>query len=711
MKRIILLLMLATALPHAVFAQDYDVYLCIGQSNMAGRGDMIPGDDSVLEGVFLLDSLGVPVPAKAPLNIYSTIRKKARMQGINPAWSFSQKMHKATGRPILLVVNAKGGTGIDLWMKDAPCDTFRIKQGDDTWLDGKPTPQFYSEAVRRTRQALQFGQLKGILWHQGEADSGNEKRRDAYIQKLSGMVASLRKDLDAPDVPFVAGETCHHGLGENINPTLNQIPYFIPKSFCVSSDGLGMRADKVHFTREAQIELGERYADAFLDKSFDTPQSYVKARNPFLHQWIMYPSRTLESIGLKDTAEDKVNKYGSWAKGPRFQATGFFYVREYKGNWIMVDPAGRMHVEASVVNVRPGNGKTQKDWFNTRYGNLDNWRNKVPRELLDLGFNGSAAWSDPAMAARFNGTYDKQKFTYYIFFGLMSGYAKELNVARSLPGHTGYPGDCIMVFDPGFERYCDKKIRTAVSKLSDDPCLIGYFSDNEMPLGKANLEGYLSLPETDYGRQEAERWLKAKGVERSGITDELREEFAGHVAQTYFSTVLRVLRRYDKNHMYLGCRFHQPVFEEKEVIKAAGMYCDIVTYNYYVNWDLSDEHLRNWKEWSAKPFMVTEFYTKGMDSGLPNTRGAGWRVPTQQDRAVHYQNFCIKLLQSNSCVGWNFFKYQDNDPTDKTVDPSNRDSNKGLFNNKYEPYDAFTGPVREFNKRRYSVWSRFHKKK
>ena len=99
-----------------------------------------------------------------------------------------------------------------------------------------------------------------------------------------------------------------------------------------------------------------------------------------------------------------------------------------------------------------------------------------------------------------------------------------------------------------------------------------------------------------------------------------------------------------------------------------------------------------------------------MDSGLPNTRGAGWKVPSQHDRAVHYQNFCIKLLESDSCVGWNFFKYQDNDPTDKTVDPSNRDSNKGLFNNKYEPYEEFTGPVKEFNKRRYAVWRDFHKK-
>lgn len=248
--------------------QSYDVYLCIGQSNMAGRGDMVPGDEQVLDGVYLLDDEGIPVPASAPLNIYSTIRKKAGMQGINPAWSFSRKMYAQTRKPILLVVNAKGGTSIDLWVKTAPCDTFRLKRGDEEEWDGKTTPQFYAEAVRRTRQALQYGSLKGILWHQGESDSSSEEKRDAYMQKLAGMVQDLRNDLGYPDVPFVAGEAGYDGLGEKINPVLRQIGSHVPYSCCVSAEGLGLREDNVHFTRESQIELGERYATAFLNKEY-----------------------------------------------------------------------------------------------------------------------------------------------------------------------------------------------------------------------------------------------------------------------------------------------------------------------------------------------------------------------------------------------------------------------------------------------------------
>lgn len=81
------------------------------------------------------------------------------------------------------------------------------------------------------------------------------------------MVKDLREDLDAPEVPFIAGETGYGGLGEKINPALRQISSYVPFSSCVSAEGLSLRDDNVHFTREAQIELGQRYADAIL-KSF-----------------------------------------------------------------------------------------------------------------------------------------------------------------------------------------------------------------------------------------------------------------------------------------------------------------------------------------------------------------------------------------------------------------------------------------------------------
>lgn len=247
-------------------AQDYDVYLCIGQSNMSGRGVLLPEDAEPVEGVFLLDAEGGVVPARGNANIYSTIRKRAQMQGYNLSIPFAARMHARTGRPVLLVVNARGGTRLDQWVKGAPRDTFARKYGDDPELIGQPIPSFYDEAVRRGREGMRYGPLKGILWHQGEGDSG-ETLRAVYLEKLSTFVADLRTDLGVgTEVPFIVGEVYHSSKHTAINPVLNQVGDAIPNAACVSADGCPSNPDNLHFSREGLTLLGERYADCILQR-------------------------------------------------------------------------------------------------------------------------------------------------------------------------------------------------------------------------------------------------------------------------------------------------------------------------------------------------------------------------------------------------------------------------------------------------------------
>ena len=81
--------------------KDFDVYLLLGQSNMAGRGTMLAEDTlNVMEGVWLLDGNGRIEPARSPLNKYSTIRKELSMQQVCPGNSFAEKIHEATGRKV-----------------------------------------------------------------------------------------------------------------------------------------------------------------------------------------------------------------------------------------------------------------------------------------------------------------------------------------------------------------------------------------------------------------------------------------------------------------------------------------------------------------------------------------------------------------------------------------------------------------------------------
>lgn len=238
------------------FGQEYDVFLLIGQSNMAGRGYMLEEDKLVFdENVFILNEAGEIVPATNPLNQYSSIRKEMSMQRIGPGYGFAKAISKKTGRKILLVVNARGGTTLSQWAK------------------GETGKGYYEEAIRRTQQALQYGELKAILWHQGCGDSRNT---EVYMDNLAVFVQNLRTDLGvAEDVPFIAGELGKwRPVVSTFNEMIHHISEYIPNSDWVSSEGGSPIASPdpngepnlkdPHFDRASQLLIGERYAEKVL---------------------------------------------------------------------------------------------------------------------------------------------------------------------------------------------------------------------------------------------------------------------------------------------------------------------------------------------------------------------------------------------------------------------------------------------------------------
>lgn len=227
----------------------FDVYLLIGQSNMAGRGHMIASDTTQqIKGVWLLNDRDTIEPARSPLNRYSTIRKRLSLQQIGPGVSFAKKLHRHTSHKILLVVNARGGSSLDKWGKG---------YGNS----------YYEEAVRRTRKAMQYGTLKAIIWHQGESDAS---RSSTYLDRLAVFVAQLRADLG--NVPFIAGEIAHWNRNASVfNDTIAGITLRIPDSYYVSSKGCTPLIDTSdpHFSRKGQLKLGRRYAKKILELTKD----------------------------------------------------------------------------------------------------------------------------------------------------------------------------------------------------------------------------------------------------------------------------------------------------------------------------------------------------------------------------------------------------------------------------------------------------------
>jgi len=116
--------------------------------------------------------------------------------------------------------------------------------------------------------------------------------------------------------------------------------------------------------------------------------------------------------------------------------------------------------------------------------------------------------------------------------------------------------------------------------------------------------------------------------------------------------------------------------------------------------------------WDVQPAVFRTFTIgETAETGMSNMSGAGWIVRTQEDRGIHYQNFCLQLLKTPQCVGWHWFRYQDNDPNDTKADDSNKDSNKGIVNIGYETYKPLAEKMKSINTRVYDLINYFDKKK
>ena len=217
---------------------DLQLFLLIGQSNMAGRGKVEAADQVPHPRILMLDKNNAWVPAMDPVHF-----DKPKIAGVGLCSEFARCVVAAEPQAVVgLVPCAFGGTTLDQW---------------------RPGSALYTNAVARMRAAMQNGRLRAILWHQGEGDSSAAKTA-TYPVRFSAMIAQLRSDLNAPDVPVLVGELGHYrDAYAGFNAMLPQAVQAVPNSARVSSEGLGANNDNVHFNREALITFGRRYFEAY----------------------------------------------------------------------------------------------------------------------------------------------------------------------------------------------------------------------------------------------------------------------------------------------------------------------------------------------------------------------------------------------------------------------------------------------------------------
>ena len=222
--------------------------LMIGQSNMAGRGFINEVPMICNERILMLRNAGWQMMAE-PIN-YD--RPNA---GIGLAGSFAAMWcMEHEGEQIGLIPCAEGGSSLDDWAVDK---------------------NLFKNAVIQAGFAMQDSELIGILWHQGESDSYGGGYQ-TYYKKLQVIIESLRKELNAFEVPLIIGGLGDflgkNGFGLNcteyelVNEQLLKFAREQGNSCFVTAEGLTPNPDGIHMDAVSQRRFGVRYYEAFVKR-------------------------------------------------------------------------------------------------------------------------------------------------------------------------------------------------------------------------------------------------------------------------------------------------------------------------------------------------------------------------------------------------------------------------------------------------------------
>ncbi len=227
---------LATIWVAPVLAADpVKVFILAGQSNMVGAGQVKANPDRH-GGQGSLEWLVESSPDKAK---YAALRDAqgdwverddvkiwflgrsgglrpgfgANENAIGPELGFGTVVGEAFDEPVVLVKIAWGGKAIGKEFRPP-------SSGGEVGAEYRQLVDLSKETIANLATIFpEFEgrkvELVGIGWHQGWNDRVNQAFNDAYEENLSNLIRDLRRDLDAPNLPFVIAETGMTGPTES----------------------------------------------------------------------------------------------------------------------------------------------------------------------------------------------------------------------------------------------------------------------------------------------------------------------------------------------------------------------------------------------------------------------------------------------------------------------------------------------------------------
>jgi hypothetical protein len=301
------------SISHAQTPKKWDLFLLFGQSNMAGAPQAEQQDKTTNPRIKVLafnNCTGKTFDqwylASPPLHNCG--------EGLGPGDYFSKTLLDTSDKlglgidTIGLIPCAISGVDISFFSKGVKSS----RRGDFKIVPQDTGISAYLWMLNRVKTAMTKGNLRGILFHQGESD-WTDTARKAWPGRVEAILKNLKTDLGlTTDIPFVAGElrpklgrTTNESCCYAHNPYVSQLVSEQPNSALVSSAGLTALSDAYHFDAPAQRIFGHRYAAAMvplLKKS-----SSLAPSSPAVIPGLRVESSTQGVVIHSDVAFDRVS--------------------------------------------------------------------------------------------------------------------------------------------------------------------------------------------------------------------------------------------------------------------------------------------------------------------------------------------------------------------------------------------------------------------
>jgi hypothetical protein len=427
--------------------------------------------------------------------------------------------------------------------------------------------------------------------------------------------------------------------------------------------------------------------------------------------------------------------------------TGFFHLENIKGHWYLVDPDGNWLFHLGVCSFAPYTSSTYYQGREKNYEWIPPFDGEFKSAFGQSGDGTRDGQFNFLLANRirkYGTSYEPKAFTAEMIFrvrkfgfnstGAFGPGDNEARREANFPHVAGLPlsqwnGVPMLireVWDP-----FDEKTRAAVeknmAKLADsanDPLLIGRFLTNE-PL-------FEDLPKTIPGYKEdkackrrlvrmlqekyktVEAFNTAWGVnlpsfeeaEKQGLPVKTQaassdmEQFKNLFLEEFFSFVTGLIRKYDPNHLILGCRLQSGTINSESLCRIGSKYVDIWSFNYYT-YGIDEAFLKKIVEWTGgKPMILSEFYWNSFaDSGVS---GGVKDVNSQLERGLAYRNYVEHAASLPFVVGVEWFTLLDASQTGVGFGKYNGENpNSGLFSVADRPWKPM---ITEMVKTNYDIY-------